>query len=179
MRNPSLGLLIGLAVMLLGYPFVEQSEHARTVLNVLGIAVVLLATRMISTRTNERLVWGFAILPIAAQVWYFLQHEPWVAASVAVAQALFYGYVIYCYIAYMRRDEVVTVDEIFAAGSTFIVIALFFACLYWLLEFGWPGSFVSANPVRADRGLTWYEFVYFSFTTLSTTGFGDTAPLTS
>jgi hypothetical protein len=79
----------------------------------------------------------------------------------------------------MRRDDVATIDEIFAAGATFIVIALFFACLYWLLEFARPGSLVSAYPVRASGELTWYEYVYFSFTTLSTTGFGDTAPRTS
>jgi hypothetical protein len=98
--------LLGLGALLLGYPLVEQSEHARTVLNVLGVVVVLLATRMVShTRTDRRLVWGLAILPIAAQIWYVLQHEPWVAAWVASAQALFYGYVTYSYISYMRRDD--------------------------------------------------------------------------
>jgi hypothetical protein len=119
------------------------------------------------------------VLPIAAQIWYVLQHEPWVAAWVAGMQALFYGYVTWCYIAYMRRDDVATVDEIFAAGATFIVIVLFFACLYWLLDYFKPDSFVSAYPVRTSGELTWYEYVYFSFTTLSTTGFGDTAPRTS
>src|SRR5262245_40837624 len=155
-RNPSLGLLLGLSALLLGYPLVEESDHARTVLNVLGVVVVLLATRMVShTRTDRRRVWAVAVLPIAAQIWYVLQHEPWVAACVAATQALFYGYVIYCYIAYMRRDEVATVDEIFAAGATFLVIVLFFACLYWLLEFARPGSFVSAYPVRESGELTW------------------------
>jgi hypothetical protein len=33
--------------------------------------------------------------------------------------------------------------------------------------------------VRASGELTWYEYAYFSFTTLSTTGFADTAPRTS
>src|SRR4030095_579285 len=140
---------------------------------------VLLATRMVlHRRSDRRLIWGLAVLPIAAQIWYVLQHEPAVAAWVVAAQALFYGHVIWCYISYMRRDEVATVDEIFAAGATFIVIVLFFACLYWLLEFARPGSFISAYPLRASGELTWYEYVYFSFTTLSTTGFGDTAPRT-
>ena len=109
-RNPSLGLLVGLGALLLGFPLVEQSEHARTVLNVLGVVVGLLATRMVLHRWADR---------------------------------------------------------------------LFFACLYWLLEFARPGSFISAYPVRASGEITWYEYVYFSFTTLSTTGFGDTTPRTS
>lgn len=179
-RNPSLALLLGLGALLLGYPFVEQSQHARTALNLLGIVVVLLATRMIAhTQTDKRFVWGVAILPIATQLWYVVQHERWVAAWVAAMQAVFYAYVTWGYIRYMRRDEVASVDEIFAAGATFIIIVLLFACLYWLLEFAWPGSFTTANPVRAEDGLTWYEYVYFSFTTLSTTGYGDTAPVTS
>ena len=91
-RNPSLALLIGLSALLLGYPFVEQSEYGRTLLNLLGIVIVLLATRMIShTRTNKRLVWGFAILPIAAQIVYALHHEPWIAAWVAAMVATTFG----------------------------------------------------------------------------------------
>jgi hypothetical protein len=71
---------------LLGFPLVEQSEHARTVLNVLGVVVGLLATRMVLHRWADQ---------------------------------------------------------------------LFFACLYWLLEFARPGSFISAYPVRASGEITW------------------------
>ena len=179
-RNPSLGLLLGLGALLLGYPFVEQSANARTIVNVLGIVVIVLATRMIShTRADNRLAWFLAALPITAQLWYAVQQDARIGALVAGLQALFYGYVAWSYVAYMRRDDVATIDEIYAAAATFIVFALFFACLFWLLDFAAPGSFVSSYAVRESGALTWYEFVYLSFTTLSTTGFGDTAPVTS
>ena len=179
-RNPSLGLLLGLGALLLSYPFVEQNANGRTVVNVLGIVVILLATRMIShTRADNRLAWFLAALPIGAQLWFAVYHDAWVGAWVAAMQALFYGYVAWSYVSYMRRDDVATLDEIFAAAATFIVLALFFACLFWLLDFVSPGSFVSSYAVRESGALTWYEFVYLSFTTLSTTGFGDTAPVTS
>ena len=80
----------------------------------------------------------------------------------------------------MRRDDVATIDEIFAAAATFIVIALFFACLYWLLDFVAPGSFVAEYAVRDEQAQSrGTSSCIFSFTTLSTTGFGDTSPLTS
>jgi len=37
------------------------------------------------------------------------------------------------------------------------------------------GSFATANPTTPGQ-ISWVEFVYFSMTTLTTTGYGDMSP---
>ena len=41
-----------------------------------------------------------------------------------------------------------------------------------------PGAFAAVNRALPER-LTWFEFLYLSMTTLSTTGFGDIVPVSS
>src|SRR5271170_2931824 len=52
-----------------------------------------------------------------------------------------------------------------------------FATLDFMLESLAPGSFSDVHvKSMGDRG--WWQFFYFSFTTLSTVGYGDIVPLT-
>jgi hypothetical protein len=65
------------------------------------------------------------------------------------------------------------VDELFAATCIYVLIALVFACLYAILERIGPGSFsIPPGPVEAV-GARFFDLVYFSFTVLTSTGFGD------
>jgi Ion channel len=79
---------------------------------------------------------------------------------------------------YMLGDTRATPDELFAAAAAFILLALGWASAFWCIEYLGPGSFVSAHPVLPERR-TWFELLYLSMTTLSTTGFGDIVPVSS
>jgi hypothetical protein len=67
---------------------------------------------------------------------------------------------------------------LFAAAAAFMLLSLAWATGFWCIEYVNPGAFASAHPVLPDRR-TWFEFVYFSMSTLSTTGFGDVVPVSS
>jgi hypothetical protein len=79
---------------------------------------------------------------------------------------------------YMLGDTRATIDELFAAAAAFMLLSLAWATGFWCIEYVNPGAFASAHPVLPDRR-TWFEFVYFSMSTLSTTGFGDVVPVSS
>jgi hypothetical protein len=93
----------------------------------------------------------------------------------AALEALFYFYAAGSLIAYMFEDEFASVDELFAAGATFTLLAWGFAYVYVVCQALQPGSFgalaASGNP------RTWMELLFLSFTTLSGVGLGDIVPL--
>ena len=80
-------------------------------------------------------------------------------------------------ITYMMGDERVTIDELFAVGATYTLIAWGFAYLYIVCQAWSPGSFASgAHP---KEPLTFIELLSLSFTNLSATGLSDIVPITS
>lgn len=75
---------------------------------------------------------------------------------------------------YVFRREVMTADKLFGAASMYLLIGVFWAFLYALIENYHPGSFtLGGQPTQPE----FFDFVYFSFTVLTSTGFGDLAPL--
>ena len=71
----------------------------------------------------------------------------------------------------MLRTDEVTGDEIYGAVSVYILLGFVWGLAYGLLELVRPGSIRSAGgPLRPG------DFMYFSFITLMTVGYGDMSP---
>ncbi|MEU8224570.1 potassium channel family protein [Kribbella sp. NPDC048915] len=177
-RNPSAVLLL---VQLLGvvvYPAMEGSRSGRVAFEILGIFVLVLA--VFSVRATPGLTWVSICLGVPAVtlslVDAFNPTDP-VEAISGVLHAAFYFYTAYSLLRYMLSDHEVTVDELFATGATFTVVAWGFAYLYGFVQVLVPGSFTAA--VAADNQRTWTELLFLSFTTLSSTGLSDIIPVTS
>lgn len=67
-------------------------------------------------------------------------------------------------------------NKILGAICLYILLGLIWAVLYTLVQLSFPDSFVNISNGRA-----WYnlfpDFIYFSFVTITTLGFGDVSPL--
>jgi hypothetical protein len=70
----------------------------------------------------------------------------------------------------------VTLHRVQGAVVLYLNFALFFFVLYRLLDTLAPHAFTGLPPGGADQGLG-AALLYFSFTTLTTAGFGDITPL--
>lgn len=103
--------------------------------------------------------------------------DPALLIWAALLQAALYLYGAGGLITYMMGDERVTIDELFATGATFTLIAWGFAYLYLVCEAWWPGSFTGATHPGEPR--TFVELLFLSFTNLSATDLSDMVPATS
>jgi hypothetical protein len=99
-------------------------------------------------------------------------HDP-IVLLLAMFHAPLYLYISYGMIRYVFADERVTSDEIYAVGAAFTVVAWGFAYVYSAAQVLWPGSFAGAGP-PGDR--SWFELLFLSFTTLTSTGLSDITP---
>ena len=69
----------------------------------------------------------------------------------------------------MRADRV-DGETICAALSAYLLAGIFFGQIHWSIESTWPGSYTPEDALSASG------FVYYSFVTLATLGYGDILP---
>ena len=175
LRLPSFGLLLSMVVLVLVEPFAERVQGGLPLLALLHLGMLGLAVRMVSrVRGQVRATW-LLVVPTIALNFAYLFVAPVLALANLVMLAAFYSYVIFCLLDYVLRDADVSIDELFAATCTYILIALVFACVYSIVELLVSGAFVI--PVAEGPQSRFWDLVYFSFTVLTSTGFGDIHPL--
>lgn len=175
-RRPHVPLLVLLVAMVAALPLVEVTPTGRCVLNAAALIGVVFSIGLVHRpRRDVWMVAATGLFALAAEI----AHEAGVPAVTALAyvaaQGGFYACAAMIMIRYMLRDSRATVDEMFAAAAAFLLMVLAWASAYWIIEDRMPGAFAIANPTTAGQ-ISWVEFVYFSMTTLSTTGYGDMSP---
>lgn len=177
-RLPNAWLLFSLIVLVVVYPFLQPYPGGRAAIALFDLVVLLLALRAArasgpESRIGYVLVWPAIALHIGAAFF----PTAWMVPANFATQAMFHAFVVVCLLRYMLSDEVMTLDELFAAAGLYVLMAFVFAYLYALVEVFAPGSFF-INPANNPDGATgWWELLYFSFTCLSSVGFGEITPV--
>ena len=177
-RHPCAILLVVQLLGMLVYPFLEDTHEGRMAFNMLGIAVLVLSTRMVRRTPGHAWISAIIALPVIVMLLLemFLDMHHLLPLQSAL-EALFYFYAAASLIGYMMEDREATTDELFAAGATFTLLAWGFTHVFVMMEALQPGTFNAAVNASAPR--TWTELNYLSFALLSSTGIGDVIPLTS
>lgn len=178
-RLPNFWLLLCLVLQVLVYPWLAGVPGAHALVAGFDVVILLLALRAaratgIETRLGYVLLVPAVLLHVAAA----LSSQPQLYPISLLAQAAFHGFVVVCLLRYMLRDEIMTVDEMFAAAGLYVLLAFVFAYLFAFLEHLEAGSFFINEVNNPDRVAGWWELLYFSFTCLTSVGFGEITPVT-
>src|SRR5262245_43753873 len=173
--QPSAVLLGAQLVGVLLYPFLE-GDAGRAALSIFGLVVLVFAVRAVEA--TPALTWvsfGLGIPILALTILEIGQPlDSRALLSLAVLLAAFYFYTSYALIRYMFHDYNITVDELYATGATFTVLAWAFAYVYQAVQIVWPGSFAAgANTGPFD----WFELLFLSFANLTSVGLSDIVPV--
>lgn len=165
-------LLVQLGGVVL-YPFMADSFAGRAAFSVFGIIVLMLT--IVALRATPFFTWvsGLVFVPAAALLLYgaLTGNEklfPWSAAF----ELVLYFYAGISMLAYMLKDEDVSVDEMWAIPAVFTLFAWAFTYLFVVVQALDPGAFGGGQ----QRG--WMDLLFLSFTTLSSTGLSDIVPVT-
>lgn len=175
--HPSAALLFLQLISLFIYPVLTNSQAHGAVLSVIGTLAVLLAVRIVNRSPVVNWVsWALAApaigLTLAANQLGHTALIPWAH----IMEALLYFYTAYGLIRYMLYDKHITMDELYAVGATFTLLAWAFAYACLFCQYWWPNSFTAA--INSDDPRSWMEMLYFSFSVLSSTGLSDIVPVT-
>ena len=178
LRFPNAWLLLALMTLVIIFPFLEPFREGRAAIAAFDLLILVLSLRAAratgpETRLGYVLVLPAMALHIFASLWGGTTLIAWSFGT----QALFHAFVVVCLLRYILRDEVMTTDETFAAAGLYVLMAFVFAYLYALVERMAPGSFHIDPALDHDAFVSWWELLYFSFTCLTTIGFGDIKPV--
>lgn len=175
-RQPSAALLFTQILGVLLYPLMEDTPAGRALFGLFSLLVLGAALYVVKRGpwlTGVAVVLALPILVLS--LWLAIDFDPGRMVIMAALEAMFYFYATGSLIAYMLEDEFASLDELFAAGATFTLLAWAFAYVYVVCQALQPGSF--GAQVDSDELRTWMELLFLSFTTLSGVGLGDIVPL--
>ncbi len=172
-------MLASIALMILASPFLSVNPTLSWLLGVFLILVMLAAARTVAgpgLRFKIVLVLGLAAL--LSQLAVLSLQWGWLATSRYVATPLFLFWVCGMLLRdIVMRSHTVTVELILGAINVYLMIGVGFAFIYGLSELLQRGSFTGLEELASTPDRVLY-FLYFSFITMSTLGYGDISPLT-
>jgi hypothetical protein len=172
-------LLASILLMILASPFLFGNATLHWILDLFLMLVLLAAARTAAgpgLRFKIALVLGLAAL--FSQLAVLGPQWGWLETSRFVATPLFLFWV--CGISLrdiVLRSDTVTADVILGAVNVHLMIGVGFAFIYGLIEHLQPGSFTGLEELASAPDQMLY-FLYFSFITMSTLGYGDISPIT-
>lgn len=178
-RGRHLALLISILLFFTATPILIRLDDGLIILRLLAAAVIISASYALSDRKRvfvAAIVLSALSLLTGLLLWEFRQRWA-IEISHACIIALIAFFLVNIF-SYVIRAGKVTADKIFAAICVYLLIGYCFGFTYALLDQIAPDSFAPAlkGPDFVTRGM---QLRYFSFTTLTTVGYGDVVPHSS
>ena len=180
-RNIFVAMLVVLVAEALA-PNIIGVVHVADLL-VMGLIIAALVEAI---RDRRHAVVALALgLPaiIARLVASALPDSPGLNGAVLVLSAAFFGYLVWSILSDIMGESRPTSERIFGALCAYIFIGVMFALLYAHLEFLDPGTaaFTVSNTAIIESAAAESSllslFIYYSFVTLTTLGYGDITPV--
>lgn len=176
-RNRCSVLLAGLFVFILVHPLLAESAIGGTFLVLGMLGILLLGLWALHARRRTLLIVGILALLTFHGIAADRLGEHWLRPATLLVTATFMGAITAALLYYVLDWHPITTDKVFGAVAAYVLIAFTFACVFALLQEVQPGAFHAA-PVHAPNQLDWSAMMYFSFTVLTSTGFGEITPVT-
>ena len=95
-----------------------------------------------------------------------------------LVEITFFSFIATLMLSRLVREQTVSADTILGSVCVYLLIGVSFSFIFMTLEVLNPGSFTGLDPANGLPSEPTSFFLYFSFITLSTVGYGDIAPLT-
>jgi len=169
-------LLILFFTMLLVGPFIKDYIKLRYIFDLVITAIFLTAIYAIVEKLRHLIITVCLAIPMLVSLWlkYFVEYRGLLVIG-EICGILFFAYTIVNILKYMLKQKEITQETIFGALVIYMLMAFMWARVYSLLEMLEPGSFsMPEGHLISNRVI----FLYFSFVTISTLGYGDISPLT-
>ncbi|HXX75916.1 MAG TPA: ion channel [Nitrospiraceae bacterium] len=168
-------LFLALLALLMALPFLGQTVHGRLILTFVNVTVQLTAIAAVG---RSRISLVIALLLVApALAFRLLALESNLPGHLILSwgfSALFYAFVLAELLHYVLRRDFMTADKLYGAVVAYLMVAILWAQLHGVLQYFYPGAYALGGTPKA---LDMAELIYFSFTALTTAGFGDFTPM--
>jgi hypothetical protein len=169
-------LFAALLVLIVLVPFLEDSERGRLALNAINVLILFAAAVAVSdSRACFTLAVVLGALSLAFQAASFALLESQLVLASRAFGAAFYFLTVSYLLTYVLQRKVLTLDKLYGAAAAFLMLGLLWMYFYSFVLSFYPGALTASGTPIVETKIS--ELLYFSFTVLSTTGFGDIVPV--
>lgn len=171
-------LLAVLTLAFVATPFFSDEAEGITAISILYTALMIVGAYAVSQ--SRRVFWIGLLLavPAVAAEWLsnFYVNTPLVLANLVLA-GVFVVYLSGVVLYEVLDEDRVTVDTLAGGISVYLLIGIGWVLAYAAVEYVHPGAFLlHGQPlyeVHHELQVRYPEFLYFSFVTMTTLGYGD------
>ena len=177
-RFSTVQLLIALAVLLIGAPFVEELEGGHLILSVLFSLVLIAGVFAVANRKRSLAIALVLAIPAITMRWINQLRPDLVhPAAFLVCALVLLAFVIGHLLHFILRAPVVNMEVLCGSIAAYLMLGLMWTVAYWLVDQLTPGGAFSFNTNRGAQSMNGFTGFYFSFITVSTVGYGDITPV--
>lgn len=172
-------LLILIALVQFSHPITATGNLVPLLLYQVMYASMIVVGIIIGRDTPRHAVFltlsGLSYL-VCGTVYSFFPTQQWSILLAYLALIPYQMLIISILLRYVFNAHHVTRDVLYAATAAYLMLGALFVPVYGLLETVVPGSFV--DNMRSAAAVQWQQFIYYSYVTLTTAGYGDILPIT-
>ncbi len=176
-----LGLLICLVSLLVVVPFLQEFSPAKPVVRIFSTAVLLFSVYSFLKKKHALIIVSLLAAPAFIFNWVSFSYQTSITLLIKDAfNAIFFAYISVSILLEIFRKKAITVDLIYGSICVYLLIGVAWAYVYSALESIFPGSFHFAQQTSSldTSPVPLSLFIYYSFVTLATLGYGDITPVT-
>jgi hypothetical protein len=145
----------------------------------LGFSLILISGIVaVSHSRRWTMLFGIVAALTMAVHWarFVIFGPPWIGVD-AAASITACGMLAAIVLVHVFREGPITVQRIQGAVAAYLLLALVFASGFTLIDLYVADAFAGPALTIGERGDPFQRFLYFSFVTLTTTGYGDITPV--
>jgi hypothetical protein len=176
-KDRFLFLLISILCLLILAPLFKGFIGIRILMDIFFTSILISAVYAVSKKKYILLVAALLALPMLVSIWSdkFVK----VPSLILVGDCfgiLFMAFMVIVILSFIFREQEVTGNVIYGAIVVYLLIAIMWAFVFSVMESINPGSFaIGEGQIEVGRPL----FIYYSFVTITTLGYGDITPITA
>lgn len=170
-------LLALIALVQFAYPITAYGTAALVVYEIFYVSMIVVGVIVGRDSKKHMLFMGAAgfIYLAASMIYAFNPTAVWAVLITYLALIPYLLMLVWILGRFLVIVKVITRDVLYAAVSLYLLLGAVFVPLYGMLDLFIPGSLRDGS--FPDAPVQWQQLVYFSYTTLTSSGYGDILPV--
>lgn len=172
-RYKMFNFMVSILLLLILSAVLEGTKYGYLILNTISSIVFFLGVYAVGTNRRKLVILILLGLPWFLSEWTFTKSPETIFTSV-----LFFIFVTITILEHLLKSEEVTTDTLYAAVCVYLLLGIMWTSIYGLLEYVHPGAVFRDSYGDIHAKLSTNELLYYSYTTLTTLGYGDITSVT-
>ncbi len=165
--------MCALVILLILTAVLEDYHYAHSLLSTLGVFVFIAGGYAACTNKRSLVILLALAFPWILAEWFFP------ASQVVYLSFFFFFYLIVLLLRMIVVSDEITSNTLYGAACVYLLLGMMWTTLYGFINEVFPGSIFSGIlPDAYHHHKEINEFLYFSYTTLTTLGYGDITSIT-